>query len=296
MKDKCSLFTVEPPDKVCLPYDLIRKRKDNNLIMAHQNCEDLWSDFWKYADDHFLPELAINFHQRWFEMYLAVSLLRSGIFIESENHGPDILALKDGRRVWVEAVCASEGQQEKPDSVPELQFGTLQRVPIREYVIRIRSSLKEKSEKFKTYIHEGIVVPGDLTVIAINMGQITFMSTDMDECFKRALYGVGDPIISIDRVSGGIVGINREERASVPKASGAKIGVQCFTDGSMEHISAVLGSRATALGFPNPLGDDFVLYPNLTSNERCPSGLFSLGKECTFRETKEGWVGNLIWR
>ena len=46
--------------------------------MAKAHCEDLWSDFWEYADEHFVDEFRVNFHERWFEMYLTVSLHSGG--------------------------------------------------------------------------------------------------------------------------------------------------------------------------------------------------------------------------
>ena len=78
--------------------------------MAKAHCEDLWSDFWEYADEHFVDEFRVNFHQRWFEMYLTVSFIRAGLAVESQNSGPDISLALGERRVWIEAVCATEGQ------------------------------------------------------------------------------------------------------------------------------------------------------------------------------------------
>jgi len=108
----------------------------------------------------------------------------------------------------------------------------------------------------------------------------------------RSVYGIGNPVVSIDRMSGKVVGTGRETEATVRKYSGTSVGVQCFIDGSMAHISAILGSGANAFNRPAELGDDYVIYPNLTANAPMPSDVFPLGLEWTFRETSDGWSGS----
>ena len=47
----------------------------NRWKLARYHCEDLWADFRHLADSNFKTEFASQTHARWFEMYLAVSLL-----------------------------------------------------------------------------------------------------------------------------------------------------------------------------------------------------------------------------
>lgn len=199
----------------------------------------------------------------------------------------------DKRRVWIEAVCAGSGQQGNPDSVPEIERGVVREVPMRQYVLRLRNSLGKKAGQFQNYIDDGIVAPDDLAVIAINVGAIPFLGADMDECIKRSVYGIGDMIVSLDRATGRRVGINRENKSSSFKSSGALVEVQSFTDGSMAHISAVLGSSENAFNLCEERGQGFILYPNLTSFFQWPHGLVALGREWIFKETDDGWTGTL---
>ena len=253
MRRKCQLFQDRQREASCHVYDDVRNGINDRCRSVREHCEDLWRDYWKFADEHFPVEFALQFHQRWFEMYLTVSLLRRGISIECVKRRPDILAMFDERRVWIEAVCAGKGEPGMADSVPDTPVGVVRDVPIREYVMRVRSSLTEKSEKYKKYANESVVGPEDLTAIAVNVGGIPGLCGNMDECVKRSVYGVGNQIVSLDRVSRKIVGSSHESKSSVLKSSGAPVGVQCFTDGSMAHVSAVLGTGTNAFNLPEQL-------------------------------------------
>ena len=296
MRNECPLFPERQPEKICAAYDHVWRGVDDRCRSVRQQCEDLWKDYRELADEHFLFEFPQHFHERWFEMYLTVSLIRAGISVECKKpgpKGPDVLVMIDNRRVWIEAVCAGRGQLEKPDSVPEIEPGVVRNVPIRQYVLRLCSSLGEKAGRFQEYIDDGIVAPDDLAVIAINVGGIPFLGADMDECIKRSVYGIGDMIVSLDKVTGRRVGISRENKLSVFKSSGALVEVQSFTDRSMAHISAVLGSSENAFNLCEERGQGFILYPNLTSFSQWPHGLVALGREWIFKETDDGWTGML---
>ena len=293
MGNGCLLFPKRQPKITCAAYDNVRKGVDDRCRSVREHCEDLWKGYRELADEHFLFEFSQHFHERWFEMYLTVSLIRTGISIECRKPGPDVLVMIDERRVWIEAVCAGKGLLEKPDSVPEIETGIVHAVPIRQYVVRLRSSLREKERKFRKYVNDGIVTPEDLAVVAINAGGIPFLAADMDECIKRSVYGIGDMIVSLDRGSGRRVGVSRENRISVFKSSGAPVGVQSFTDGSIAHISAILGSSENAFNLREERGQGFILYPNLTAVSQWPDGLVPLGREWAFKETDDGWTGKL---
>ncbi len=295
MKKREKLFS-HSGNGACLTYQKVQEAGHERYESVRAQCEDLWCDFSEHADRHFRQEFAKNFHQRWFEMYLTVSLIRAGLVVECLKPGPDILVTADGRRIWIEAVCLTGGEAGKPNSVPELKFGTVQNVPIEQYVMRIRNSLNEKANKFRKYIADGIVHRYDYTVIAINGGEIPFWVADVAKCMERSLYGVGDMVFKFDRDSRKIVNAERENIQAIQKASGAKIGVQPFADGSMKHVSYALASWANAFNLPSSLGGDYVLYPNLSSTTPWVGDLLPVVQEWSFRETQEGWSGEKIVR
>ena len=236
MKKARSLFS-DAHNAPCPAYRYVLDAVDERSRSVKAHCEDLWRDFSVYADRHFVDEFPVNFHQRWFEMYMTVSLVRAGLTVECPKPGPDVLLTLGGRRIWIEAVCATKGRAGKPDSVPHLENGKVQDVPVRQYVTRIRNSLEEKARKFRTYIEKGIVDRGDVTVIAVNSSQIPFLSADLDDCMMRSLYGVGNRIVTLSRDTGRIINAERESIKTIAKTSGKAIGAQPFLDGSTQQGS-----------------------------------------------------------
>ena len=267
---------------------------DTRYAMARAHCEDLWTDFRCLADSNFKREFAINTHQRWFEMYLTVSLKRAGHRVECPKPGPDVLLHLDDRRIWIEAVCATSGKPGLPDSVPPPVFGQLTQEPTEQYVLRIRNALDEKQRKYRTYIQNGIVSCEDVTCVAINVYDVYGLDPYVDSHIKRSLYGVGDHLVELNRRTGGIVDSGYGHVVSIRKSSGADVPVEPFIDNSLKHVSAVLASHMNAFNRPSRPGDDFVLYPNLTAKNRWPQSVLNVGKEWRFEESDDEWNGTLV--
>jgi len=81
--------------------------------------EQLWIWYERYADKHFLAEVKTHFHQRTWEMYIGCVLLMRHYVICSEDQGPDFKIKHRSKTIWIEAVAATCGDEEKEDSVPE---------------------------------------------------------------------------------------------------------------------------------------------------------------------------------
>lgn len=295
MHQENKLFQNLPPNS-SLYYEKMYANDSVRFGKAREHCEDLWRDFAPHADRHFLSEFRgsipdrelgnLRTHARWFEMYLTVSLMRLGLDIRCPKPGPDILITAGSRRVWIEAVCASTGQTALPDSVPEPEYDKAMSTPIDKYVLRIRNSLDDKAEKFRTYISKGVVGREDLLVIAINVGLVNLMP-HLYHCMRRSLYGEGDLILHFDKRTGRVVRTHYETTPEVSKRSGSPVGLTPFIDGSMGHISAAMASWATAQYPPVGLGDDCVLYPNLSSVNAWPKGMLPMGEEWFVRESDD---------
>ncbi|MDH3714201.1 MAG: hypothetical protein OET44_10185 [Gammaproteobacteria bacterium] len=290
---------AEAPQNACPAYTNLRNATDGPCRSGREHCEDLWNDFALLADKNFLVEFPVRFHQRWFEMYLTVALMRLGMAVQCPKPGPDILVTVDGRRVWIEAVCASPGAAGKPDSVPEPEYvragdnPIVSSVPKDQMVLRLRNSLAEKQTQYQRYLDSGIVNQDDILAVAINVHAVHGLWANMGDIVMRALYGVGDLVVSLDRNTGTIVSSHHAQVSSIEKKlSGAQVGVEPFTDSSMPHIAAVLGSRADAVNLPQRLGDDCALYPNLSSMVSWRPNTIRFGEEWTFVESDEGWDGS----
>src|SRR4051812_8675730 len=104
-------------------YRNIRAAENDYMRQAQANCEDLWSDYEKYADPEFAKELRSNFDARYWEMYLTVTLLRAGFDVTCPKPGPDVGIISEGRRVWFEATSPTRGADGSADQVPEMLEG-----------------------------------------------------------------------------------------------------------------------------------------------------------------------------
>lgn len=289
MLHKDDLFDADH-NNTCQLYRDVRDGKNPGCMKVRANCYDLWSDYRKFADRNFIEDFAINFHHRWFEMYLTVFFVRSNIPIKCPKPGPDILLEIDGRCIWIEAVCPTSGQPNRADSVPEPPNRKSRRVPFDQYAMRIRNSLESKQAKFKDYLSKKIVDPKDLTVIAISAAEIPLLDFHLWEAMIRSLYGVGNKFFSVDSMTGKFAGSGRMYNPEIKKHSGAKLGVLPFMDNSMEHISAVIGSSASATVESQKIGKDCVLYRNLTSNNPWPKGYLPMLDEYLIDSTDGGYL------
>lgn len=287
------------PRNACDWYRALYDPQSRDQLEVRRHCEDLWRDFEQYADEHFVSQFSVSPHERWFEMYLTVSLLRADLRIECRKPGPDILLHRGGRRIWIEAICATKGKYGLPDSVPDRQFaGPNEKVeffdvPKQEYALRIQAALSEKARAYSNYLDDGVVNPQDLLAVAINVSRVSWLWADMDDHMCRALYGVGDLMIAIDRETREVVDRRFQKIAHIAKKStGNLVGVRSFIDGSRPHIAAVIGSRASLGNVPPKLGNDLVIYPNLSADNQWPPEVLRLGEELIFNPNgTNSWTG-----
>lgn len=280
-----SLFDTAPAGASAV-YAAMRDGAKPLAIEAREHCEDLWRDFAGCEDRNFLTEFPRDTQQRWFEMYLTVALMRAGFDVQCPKPGPDVLLTVDGRRIWIEATCAGAGQDGLPDSVPAprvprgFEPGIVSERPTDPMTLRIRNSLDTKEQKFRRYIADEIVAPGDMTVVAINVALIPRAFPDLDDLMRRALYGLGHPTVTIDKDTLSVVARGYQERPEIRRqSSGSPVNLQPFIDDNMPHISAVLGSREDAYNRPPRLGDWLVLFPNLSATVPWSAGAIRLGEE-----------------
>lgn len=292
-----TLFATEPAN-ACAAFQNLRAAENPHTAAARAHCEDLWRDFQPFADNNFIEEFALHLQERWFEMYLTVTLLRAGLDVQARKPGPDVLLRVDGRRVWIEGTCATPGAPGLPDSVPPPQYAAIGEPPnvtarpTRQMALRLRNSLATKATVFRRYLAENIVGDEDVLVIAINVREVHGLWADMDEIMRRAFYGVGDLILTFDRTTSTVIGRQNEQLTHIAKQStGAGVGVQPFIDNSMPHISAVIGSWADAANLPTHLGGDFLLLPNLTTCNPWRDGTIPIGTEWQFTADNAGWDG-----
>lgn len=225
--------------------------------------DSLYQKYYQYADSNFLKEIKKKFHQRTWEMYLGCVLLEKGITFSSKDIGPDILIEYEGKKIWIECVACEKGKGE--DRVPETITGIVQNVPSDEMLIRIASVLKEKYEKYKKYIEDGIVKDSDQFVIAVSRGALDHVDASIP-LILRAVFAVGYQTISRP-INGGPLKYGWSTIPFILKKNGSKVPMTFFLEKEHEGISAVMYTKNTVLNHSEILGEDIVLvYNELAKN------------------------------
>ncbi len=207
--------------------------------------ERLWAVFEPYADPGFRIDIATQFQQRYWEMYLACAMIKHGITITSASHGPDIEFQHNGRTCWIEAKAPTAGQGQ--DAVPALQAdGQAHFVPENQIVLRLTSAFLDKFEVYNKYLSTGRIGTADPFVIAIGSADIPHSDTDGDPPYiNQALFPLGNPFVSFDRTTKEVVEEGYLHKPTVAKSKGTEVSTQYFMDAKYAGVSAVLYSRAT---------------------------------------------------
>jgi hypothetical protein len=266
---------------------------------ARQNCDDLWRDFEPFASGHFLAEFPYRYHQRWFEMYLTVALLRAGIQLECPETGaPDIRAVIDGRIVWIEATAPTGGAESNPDRVVETrptdpsQESVAYRVPTENVILRVSGALRDKSIKIREYRDESIIGPDDCALIAINICGIPHGFYDPVKYALGATYGVGNQYVTIDPTTHQTVDSGWQYRAAIPRSSGSPVDVSPFLRPGLEHVGGAIVGSLNSANCDHPIGRDFIQLPNQFATRPYPQGRIKMGREWVLTDAGDGTTYN----
>jgi hypothetical protein len=288
------LFSVLAPN-ACRAYILMQTRANERATRTRDYLECLWRTYYAYAEPQFLAEFPIHTHERWFEMFLTVTLLRRGAdVIKTSPPGPDIAVNVRSRRIWIEAVCATGGEPGRADTISEPLPGDAFTVPWDAIALRIRNAVEEKKRKYQRYLDEDIVCAQDGLLIALNVHRIPYASSDVERYIFRSMFGVGNQVLRVDLSTARVVGSSNEVLQSVAKRSSrAPVGVQPFIDGSMGHVSGLIVSSFSAIAHAHRDAPDLTLYPNLTAETPWIQGLLPIDREWTFETSEAEWIGRL---
>jgi hypothetical protein len=99
-------------------YRNLRDEVSEPARIGRKFAEELWAQYFPYADAHYLTEIRRDFNARFWEMYLTCTFLqnahRYAFTVRCPKPGPDILLEFPDCRVWVEAVAATDGDRRNP--------------------------------------------------------------------------------------------------------------------------------------------------------------------------------------
>jgi hypothetical protein len=260
---------------------------------AREQCEALWRNFHDLADKDFADRFPFDFHQRWFEMYLGATLRDANLEVLASKKGaPDFQVNFGGRQIYIEAIAPEAGHPQNADRVPEPVYRDadgspkVSQVPHTPITLRLAGAFHKKAGAYNRYRMKGYVPHDAVCIIAINLWDIPHAWADAQEFWVRALYGVGDRFVALDR-DGSAAVEGRRHQELLHGSEGHSTEVASLLSANHADISGVIGSAAHAGNIREPLGDDFALMPHAAAKVSYPVGFIGRGIELNLRQATE---------
>lgn len=233
-----------------------------HLEDARAFVENLWTEYRPLADRHFLSEAKKQFQQRFWEMYVAVTLKKKGLApVKISDEGPEFYFMYGNRRIWVEAVAPESGSG--PDAVMEPSYGEVYDVPEERILLRYTNVLAEKLRKYEQGVERGIIGSGDHYIIALNCRKVPHAP------YGSVLpYGImaclpfGHLTAIFDKEKKKISETRFDYRDQVLKKSGSAVSMSLFLDSNYEGVTGLLHSAVDPANRPAELGGDFWFLHN----------------------------------
>ncbi|HEX9872163.1 MAG TPA: hypothetical protein VGC99_26900 [Candidatus Tectomicrobia bacterium] len=297
-----------------------------NCQEIHDFIEEMWKEYWPYADSDFLPKARNrDFQACYWEMYLGCSLLRQNMQIEpraerkrlwgSSDKGPDFKIVAP-YTLWLEAITPGAGTTE--DAVPEAELGVARQVPDDEVKLRLLHAIRDKAKQRLRFIQEGWIDPTGCYVVAVNTGKLPHVPDLDPPRIVRAVLGLGFPQVSMDVNSGDVNSSALSNWRYQPqdrifkRSSASSVSTRIFLDREQpddpdhtgyEGLSAVLSSGMTPFNSCEPwfdhnkfvIGDDYCIMHNPLANEQnqLPHGFLKCGREYWLNNA--GVLDSNIW-
>jgi type I restriction enzyme S subunit len=211
---------------------------------------------------------------------------------KSSTGGPDVLIEHAGRRIWIEAVTATDGEAGKPDSITPPELGKASTVPDDKIILRYRSAIRAKHIKHADYLSNGIVSPVDPYIIAVNGYALSYGWADAEiPRILKAVFPLGQLEFTFDRDTRTLTGARHQFRSAIYKRSGADVSTDLFMNREYNCVSAVLHSCANACMTAGPLGGaDFLLIHNPLAANSLPRKIIRSRREYTAMPDKDGYL------
>jgi len=178
-------------------------------------------------------------------------------------------------------VTPTVGDSKKLDSVLPAKMGVAQEIPDEQMIFRYRSTIHDKySEKYFTYLRDGIIRSGDCYVIALNGCRMPWRGGDYEPPrIVRSVLPFGWQVVTIDKGSHKIVKTGHQYRAHLRKVSGDKVETDIFVKPEYSHLSAVMFSEVNIANLTSDMGDDFIIVNNPLASKRLPDDFPKVGKK-----------------
>ena len=251
---------------------------------TRQFIDSLWERYKPLADTHFRTDAKNHFLERFWEMYVAVTLMERGLkLFRVGGEGPEFYFEISQRRIFVEAVAPGAGTG--PDQVPGPQYGVVTKTPTEKIMLRFTNALVEKRKKYHEALRKNILSRDDGYLLAINSRGIHHgAGGNTMPYFVQAFLPFGPLAVALDPKTGNIVDSFHQYRDTVPKESGENISTKAFLDSEFQFVSAVLHSRVDCVDCPRELGADFCILHNPSAAHGIDPSAFPWSKQLVLRD------------
>jgi hypothetical protein len=253
-------------DEYFLVSSALKERKDF--------FESLYEIYEPYSDNGFLKDAQIQFHQRSWEMYLGVIMLRNKRELlkptKKDNEvGTADIRINTSKIIHIECVATNHGN--KNDKVPELKPDPITNIVVRDVpsekiLIRIANSLDKKFKQYEERLKKGIIKNEEPYVIAISVGKLNYPE-EMPRVIQATL-AVGHLQLKIFengvRLEKSIP--SRQFRPTIFKENGEPVDMQFFLRPEHSGISAIIFTNDLVLNSMEQEREVHILHNHLAKN------------------------------
>jgi hypothetical protein len=281
-----SLFDNDDPDATQGFKNLRAAPADSEGGKIQAGLEEFWQRFEPYADKDFVKEFGRHPEERFWEMYLGVRLLegrqalrkRNQLPKKARDEGPDFCIQQGHRKIWVEVIAPSPGDEDNLDKVPDLFASGAAREARRKIELRIGSALKTKTDKFARYREKGIIGPDDSCVVAIAASQFALEAAAESGAGLplpvTTVFPFGEEVITIDPQTAEFTSLSHKYSGEIERAQkeGKKPAVVPCTAFQNEYFSGIDGLIWSHRSTGNFLGNtnDLVYVHNQLAKRPLP--------------------------
>jgi hypothetical protein len=297
MDDDLFINGIEAVDDA---YNICRDSSTQYGTQLRSFMQSLWHKYRPFADSNFRQHMLVDLDARFWEMYLACTLLENSLPLLRRDEGPDICIKHNVGRIWVEATAPTSGADTNPDRVPTMKPGIVTVVPGEQIILRLRAAIREKYDgKYRDYVKKGLVRPTDPYVIAINSCRIgpAIMETDTPRILM-AVFPVGNWQVTINKKTGVVIDAGPQIRSKIRRTGGAEVRTDVFLDPEYSNLSGVIYSHSSVRSSPfaRKMGQDFTFIHNPLATNQLQHGFLKVGREYIATENNDGYtISTTTW-
>jgi hypothetical protein len=236
-------------------YKSVRDGINPLCVSVRDFIESVWPQCKQYLDSEVRRDACEHFHQRWWEVYLAYSLLGASVqmvgrALRPRKDGPDLLAQVAGKNIWIEAVAPRAGdaadavRSSGPSKGPKP-------FPDKEIMLRFQQAFSTKVDVHGKYVQKGWVSPHEAYVVALN-GALAEGGYPCTQRFPRIvsalLCGLESEgvVLKFDETGQSQQEVFYEYALTVQKKSKKSVDLAVLRDSANSCVSAVLYSASDA--------------------------------------------------